>query len=182
MTEQLDMLQLEDLSPTFKPSTKATKTTEPKPEEEAEEESEPEPQPEAEEEEEVTRSKASSWSSGYVNIYTWGVKDVNGNWVTIPADPDVAPMDYRSVPQVAEYLTHKKALEVFETHPYAAQLIEGCDWWACLDDTPEVLVVRKEKKGVPAPEAVPGAGTVGDGPESTEAACEAPERSIERVA
>ena len=186
-TEQLVMLPLEDLKRIPKPSKRTETTTEPKAEE-AEEESEPEVPPEAEtdppeeEESEVKKSRAHYGGvSGYVNIKTWGVRNTKGEWVTIPGDPETAPMDYRQCPRLAENLTHKEALRVFETHPAAFQLVDGCDVWACLSDEPEVFVVRKEKD-VPPDEAVSGTGAAVDGPGNDETAPPVAEEVIERVA
>lgn len=86
--------------------------------------------------------------SSYVNIKTWGVRDRSGEWVEAPGNQWRAPF-------AAKHLTHREASEIFETHPQAFQLVDGCDIWACLSDEDEVFVVKKEKTNVPAAEAVP---------------------------
>jgi hypothetical protein len=94
----------------------------------------------------------------FKSLNSWGVRDRAGEWITIPGDPDVASMDYRSISRTAKNVTRPEALRAFEKLPDAFQLIDGCDWWACLSDEDEVLVVVKEKTDVLAPEAVRGAG------------------------
>lgn len=59
-------------------------------------------------------------------------------------------------PHAAKDITRTEALDVFSRYPNAFQLIDGCDWWACLSDEEEVLTVVKEKADVPASEAIPG--------------------------
>ena len=70
----------------------------------------------------------------------WGVKDRKGEWL-------------------CRCVTRREAEKYFNEGNSSFQLIEGCDPWACLDDSPEILVVRKELSDVASPEAVPGAGT-----------------------
>lgn len=91
-------------------------------------------------------------TAGYVNIKTWGVRDRAGEWVEVPGT------QWRAT-YAAKHLTQREALAVFETHPDAFQLIDGCDFWACLSDEDEVFVVKKEKTSVSTSEAVPGAPT-----------------------
>src|SRR4051812_46526387 len=168
ITEHLEFLLLdEDLSLIPPPSKKPrTKKAEPPPE--------PEPAPEPEKEEEEVEETppavkhALSRSGPPKSYHSWGVKDRAGEWITIPGDPNVAPMDCRSVPHVACNITRPEALAAFENLPDAFQLIDGCDWWACLSDEDEVLVVVKEKTDVPAPKTVLGAGASADGPGSDE--------------
>ena len=74
--------------------------------------------------------------SGFKTQLSWGVKDRAGEWI-------------RSC------ITKSQALETFAEDRDAYQLIEGCDPWACLDDSPETLTVRRTKDE-PATEAVPG--------------------------
>jgi hypothetical protein len=99
----------------------------------------------------------------FKSINSWGVKDRAGEWVVVKDNPQRAEHD-------ACNITRREALRIFDTHPKAFQLIDGCDWWACLDDTPEVLVVKKEKTDVPADESLPGAGPASDGPGDPEEA------------
>jgi len=124
------------------PPSRKTRTKKPEPELTAEAAEEPE--------KEAVVSKASAYRvSQYVNIKTWGVRDRAGEWVENPGNEWQAP-------GAAKHLTHKEASALFETHPAAFQLVDGCDIWACLSDEDEVFVVRKEKTDVPAPKAVPG--------------------------
>ena len=110
------------------------------------------PEPELEAPEEEGSAKMSAYgATGYVNIKTWGVRDRAGDWVVVSDHPWFAPY-------AAKNITHREASALFETHPDAYQLIDGCDIWACLSDEDEVFVVKKEKTDVPAPKAVPGAG------------------------
>jgi hypothetical protein len=88
-------------------------------------------------------------ASGYVNFKTWGVRDRAGEWVEVKNHPWFAPY-------AAKHLSHREAAALFETHPDAFQLVDGCDIWACLSDEDEVFVVKKEKSDVPTAEAVPG--------------------------
>lgn len=88
-------------------------------------------------------------SSGFRRLHTWGVKDSSGAWLHVTDHP-WAP------PHAAKDITRTEALDVFSRYPNAFQLIDGCDWWACLSDEEEVLTVVKEKADVPASEAIPG--------------------------
>ncbi len=92
----------------------------------------------------------------YVNLKAWGVRDAAGAWVMVPNSQWRAEHE-------AKHLTRTEALAVFEGHTEAYQLVSGCDVWACLSDEPEVFVVKKEKKDVPAAKAVHGAGGDLDG-------------------
>lgn len=142
MTTQLDFLPQEALKQIPR-SSKKTRTKKPEPE--------PEIPPVAEEAEEAPAAKKSMYVAGYVNIKSWGVRDRAGEWVDAPGTEWRAPF-------VAKHLTHREASAIFETHPQAFQLVDGCDIWACLSDEDEVFVVKKEKTDVPASKAVPGAG------------------------
>lgn len=165
MTEHMTFLPLDELSQT-------PKLLEEIPEKilEVEKPEEPPELLEAESEDDATTERKDNFHrvSKYTNIYTWGVRDRAGEWVTIPRNPDTASMDYRQVPRLAERLTHREALDVFQKHPEAFQLVDGCDAWACLSDEAETFVVKKEKTGVPTPESVSGAGVVADGSGSDE--------------
>ena len=142
MTTQLDFLPQEAPKP-IPPPSKKTRTKKPEPEPTAKVVETPE--------KEVV-SKASLYGvSAYVNIKTWGVRDRAGEWVEAPGTQWRASF-------TAKHLTHKEASSIFETHPQAFQLVDGCDIWACLSDEDEVFVVKKEKTDVPTPKAVPGAG------------------------
>ena len=68
---------------------------------------------------------------------SWGVKDMAGEWIR-------------------KCITKGQALKTFNEDAEAFQLYDGCDPWACLDDSTENFVLRKEKTNVPAPEGVPG--------------------------
>jgi hypothetical protein len=138
---QLDFLPSAAPKPIPRPS-KKTRTKKPEPEKEP-------VAVEVEETAQVASAKKSVYSAGYVNIKTWGVRDRAGEWVEAPGSEWRAPF-------AAKHLTHREALEIFDTHPQAFQLVDGCDIWACLSDEEEVFVVRKEKTNVPAAEAVPG--------------------------
>lgn len=138
MTEHLVMLELEDRAPVPKAIA----------EEAAEEDGE-------ENEKEVVPSSAPSLrhTSSYVNTKTFGVRDRNGEWVEVPTSQSWAA-------HPAKYLTRRDAEAVFATHPYAFQLVDGCDIWACLSDENEAFVTVKENPDVSAPEAI--LGTPGD--------------------
>ena len=90
-----------------------------------------------------------SLSSGYVNIRTWGVRTRTGDWVQYSRTSK-----WQTYP--AKHLIHREAVEIFNTHPDAFQLIDGCDMWACLTNQEEALVVKEEKMNVPVDEAVSG--------------------------
>ena len=141
-TEHLVMLHLEDPRPTPRSSKTAPKKTE------VVEDDDSEPEQAQPKERDPLRAAVSQFKS----IHAWGVKDRNGNWVEVPGNEQRATHD-------ACNLLKSEALKVFATHPYAFQLISGCDWWACLSDEDEVLVVEQENPDVPAPEAVPGASS-----------------------
>lgn len=93
-------------------------------------------------------------SSGYVNIRTFGVRNRAGEWVEVD---DRRLFPWQSV-FYAKHLTLKIATLVFETHPEAHQLVDGCDIWAGCYDEVETYVVKKEKQNVAAPERLPGTG------------------------
>ena len=102
----------------------------------------PPPKPEeAEEEQEEVPAKGLSLYAvdSFKTRLTWGVKDRAGEWII-------------------SSIVKSNARKVFDSDPEAFQLIEGCDPWACLDDSPVTLTVREEKPDVPTPEAVHGAG------------------------
>jgi hypothetical protein len=83
----------------------------------------------------------------YKSIYTWGVRDRAGEWVTVTDHQWFAP-------HLAKNITKTAALDVFARHPEAFQLVDGCDCWACLRGADELFVVVEEKNVV-AREAVP---------------------------
>lgn len=68
----------------------------------------------------------------------WGVRDAAGAWLA--------------------YCVARDYAERIFLEPEGHLLVEGCNPWACLDDTiVEKFITLEEKKHVSAPEAVPGA-------------------------